>query len=124
MRTGFLVLLAALAAFPSRAGLIGTEVTLNYTFNGIPLITDVFRVTPGLEINCAGHGNGSANVCSVLSADRQNINVGDFSITYNYIGQGAAFGRNINGFDFEGLDPGGPITSVILLTAGITGLDP
>jgi hypothetical protein len=49
--------------------------------------------------------------------------VGDFSIAYSYTGPGAFFGRVPNGFDFENLNFGGPITSVAL-TTDIAGLDP
>ena len=115
------VLLAALSAPSARAGLIGTDVTLNYTFFGTPLRTDAFLVTSGVEITCT-NGNGNANVCFVLSANVQTIDVGASSIAYSYTGSGAFFSRATNAFDFENLNLDGPITSVAL-TTDIAGLD-
>jgi hypothetical protein len=85
--------LTALSGPSARAGLIGTNVTLNYTFSGKPLTTDTFLVTSGVEITCTNR-SGNANVCFVLSANVQTIMVGDFSIAYSYTGPGAFFGRS------------------------------
>jgi hypothetical protein len=113
--------LLAFTAPSARAGLIGTDVTLNYTFFGTTLRTDTFLVTSGVEITCA-NASGNANVCFVLSANLQTIDVGPSSIAYSYTGPGAFFSRAPNAFDFEDLNLGGPITSVALST-DTTGLD-
>jgi hypothetical protein len=116
----FLFLAAALSA---NAGLIGTNVTLNYTYEGTST-TDIFAVGPGLEVSCNGGGTGNANVCSILTAPIQAIDIGDNFITYNYlrVGDPAGFAPGVNGFDFQALDLDSHIIAVQLSTT-IAGLD-
>jgi len=67
---------------------------------------------------------GNANVCAILTAPTQSVDIGAFSIQYGFSGPAAAFDNIIpNGFDFENLNPGSPITSVSLST-DIAGLGP
>ncbi|MFO1434390.1 MAG: PEP-CTERM sorting domain-containing protein [Candidatus Competibacteraceae bacterium] len=105
------------------ASLIGTNVTLNYHY-GVTTTIDTLAVTAGVEVTCLGGGAGNANVCWAMTApDRVDIDIGALSITWSYSGPGGHFTNIIpNGFDFENLDPGAPITSVALAT-DIPGLD-
>jgi hypothetical protein len=102
----------------SQASLIGTSVTLNYDYQ-TQTSTDVFTVGSGIEITCPG----GAQVCGILTAPVQTVDVGASSILYAYNGSGAAFNTTpINRFDFENLNPGFTIGNVTLST-NIAGLD-
>ena len=102
----------------SQASLIGTNVTLNYDFQAQQSI-DVFTVGSGVEISCPG----GANVCGILTAPVQSVDVGASSILYSYNGTGSSFNAvNPNKFDFENLNPGFTIGNVTLST-NIAGLD-
>ena len=102
----------------SQASLIGTSVTLNYDYQAQQSI-DVFTVGSGVEISCPG----GANVCGILTAPVQTVDVGANSILYSYNGTGSSFnGVNPNKFDFENLNPGFTIGNVTLST-NISGLD-
>ena len=119
-----LILAASVFAGSGRAAsLIGTNVTLNYFLSTLTT-TDVLTVGSGTEVTCTGGGTGNANVCGILSAfDRQTIDIAALSITYAYSGAGSGFNNlQPNGFDFENLNPGAPITGVSL-TTNIPGLD-
>jgi hypothetical protein len=107
----------------SQASLIGTSVTLDYYYQ-IQHSHDGFTVVePGAEISCSGGGGGNANVCGILLAPVQTVDVGASSILYAYNGPGASFDPAIpNKFDFENLNPGFTIGNVTLST-NITGLD-
>jgi hypothetical protein len=107
------------AATVSQASLINTNVTMNYDFVTTPNTTDTFTVTNGVEITCPG----LANVCTLLTAPVQSIDVGAFTIQYTYTGSGAQFSNvSPNGFDFENLNPGFAIGAVSFSTniAGMT----
>lgn len=114
---------ASLAAFisgtsASQASLIGTSVTLNYDYQA-QTSTDIFTVGSGVEITCPG----AANVCGILTAPTQTVDVGASSILYAYNGSGASFNAvTPNKFDFENLNPGFTIGNVNLST-NISGLD-
>jgi len=120
------VLVGAVAVFTTglggisapQASLIGTSVTLNYDYQAQQSI-DVFTVGSGVEISCPG----GANVCGILTAPVQTVDVGAASILYSYNGAGAGFNAvNPNKFDFENLNPGFTIGNVTLST-NIAGLD-
>lgn len=130
MRLSPAALLTAVAAScffqptPSHAGLLGTTVTLNYNYQIPARTTDSLLVTAGVEVTCTGGGSGNANVCEMVTAANQYIDIGDLSIGYSYVGSQPG-GFNVeepNGMTFLNLDPGGPITDVLLVT-GIAGLD-
>lgn len=126
MRLLLAVLFAAilLPTAPARAGLLGTTITLNYNFLVPAASTDSLLVTSGVEVTCTGGGTGNANVCGMLTAPTQYLDIGDTTIAYSYVG-GTPGGFNPtepNGMEFLDLDIGGPITSVLLST-GIAGLD-
>jgi len=118
----FIFLTAGLTA---NAGLIGTDVALNYNFEGIST-TDIFTVGDAVEVQCEGWGYGNANVCGVLTAPTQTIDFTDGSIHYTYTRFadviGAFLEGNPNGFDFQFLNLGHAITEVELTTT-ILGLD-
>lgn len=119
-----LTILFAAAALTANAGLIGTNVTLNYHFDGVNS-TDNILVGAGTEVQCTGAGTGNANICSILTAPDQSIDFDDFTITYNYSqNNGVGYFQAIdpNGFEFLNLNPGGNIVNVIL-TSTIVGLD-
>lgn len=123
----FLSLLASglcLAAPGAWAGLIGDSVTLRYDYSGLPSTVDVLSVGNGVEISCTGGGSGNANVCSMLTAPNQTVDIGDLAITYTYSGTtGSGFSPvPINSFNFLSLDPGFSIGGVQLST-DIVGLD-
>ncbi len=130
MRLSHAALLAVIAAScllpttPAHAGLLGTTVTLNYHYLIPARTTDSLLVTAGVEVTCTGGGSGNANVCEMLTAANQYIDIGDFTIGYSYSGSQPG-GFNVddpNGMTFLNLDPGAPITDVSLVT-GISGLD-
>lgn len=106
------------------AGLIGDSVTLRYDYSGLPSTLDVLSVGNGVEISCTGGGGGNANVCTMLTAPSQTVDIGDLAITYTYSGSnGSGFSPvPINGFNFLSLDPGFLIGGVQLST-DIAGLD-
>jgi hypothetical protein len=111
----FLFLSAALSA---NAGLLGTDITLNYAFEGISS-TDTISVNTGTEVQCEGWGYGNANICGILRAPTQTIDFDDFSITYNYVRVGDPTGfflASPNAFDFQNLNFNGSIVNVILTT--------
>lgn len=114
----------AAGALTANAGLIGTNVTLNYHFDGVSS-TDIISVGAGTEVQCTGAGTGNANICSILTAPDQSIDFDDLTITYNYTqntGGGYFQARDPNGFGFLDLNPGGDIVNVILSTT-MVGLD-
>jgi hypothetical protein len=125
----FKLMLATAAALmgsaTAQAGLLGDTVTLNYQVTGFTPTSDNLTVGPGTEVTCTGGGTGNANVCSLLTGGTtQTVNIGDFTIAYNYTGQtGSAF-NNVatNGFDFQSLDLGAPISGFQLST-DLVGLD-
>ncbi|MEO5924051.1 MAG: hypothetical protein ABIR70_09510 [Bryobacteraceae bacterium] len=121
----FLAFLFLSAALSANAGLIGTNVTLDYHYQG-QSTTDTFAVTAGTEVSCFGGGSGNANVCSILQAPNQTLDFGDNTITYTYTRIGSYVASflpsNPNGFDFLNLNLGQPIQHV-LLSSSIQGLD-
>lgn len=119
-----LTLLFTAATLTANAGLIGTNVTLNYLYDGSST-TDLISVGAGTEVQCSGAGNGNSNICSFLTAPDQFIDFDDFTITYSYLqttGEGYFNAVDPNGFEFLDLNPGGDIVDVILTTT-MTGLD-
>lgn len=122
--TGFLLLFAS-AALTAHAGLIGTDVTLNYHFEGTSTV-DIIHVDSGIEVKCIGGGNGNTNICSILTAPNQSLDFGNSTITYNYfrIGDEVAYflAGTPNGFDFQDLSLDHPIRAVFI-TSTIAGLD-
>jgi hypothetical protein len=112
------------AAVSANAGLLGTDVTLNYNYDAFST-TDIVTVQAGLEVICLGGGSGNANICSILTAPNQAIDFDDLSITYLYERVGSPTGFSPiapNGFDFQNLNVGAPIAGVVLSTS-IAGLD-
>jgi hypothetical protein len=108
------LLLAVAMIVPStaNAGLIGTTVTLDYHFLSTTTV-DTFTVTGGVDITCPG----PYNVCSLLTAPVQTITVGDNTITYTFTGCCSSFSNATpNGFDFENLNLGMPVTGISLST--------
>ncbi len=109
----------------ANAGLLGTDVTLNYAYLGVTS-TDTISVESGVEVQCTGYGTGNAQICGILTAPNQSLDFDDFTITYNYIRVGdddAEFlPGNPNGFEFLNLNLGSGIHNVLLDTT-ITGLD-
>jgi hypothetical protein len=102
---------ALLPALASAASLLGTTVDVRYHYDaGTPLNTlDQFVVGAGVELSCPG----TAQICSILSAQSQTVDIGDSSIRYGYAGGGASFGQiAVNNFSFESLFNGAAITSV------------
>ncbi len=123
-RSHLLTILFAASALTANAGLIGTNVTLNYHLDGTTT-TDLITVDAGTEVQCTGGGSGNANICSFLTAPDQFIDFDDFTITYNYVQNGGVGHFNAtdpNVFEFLDVNPGNDIVDVIL-TSTIVGLD-
>ena len=101
---------------------MGTEVTLNYNFNGTTS-TDIFTVVPDMEVVCTGNGGGNANICEILTGPSQSIDFGNDYILYNYVRSGwAAQFLDVDPNGFEFLFPNITIHDVVLDTT-IVGLD-
>jgi len=121
----FAALLVALAGFApaAHAGLIGTTITLEYDYIGVPSTVEAIPVTDGIEVTCTGGGTGNAAVCAFLTAGTQTLDIRDSSIVYAYSGPAAAFDPvQFSGFRFLDLAPGFAIANVALST-DIAGLD-
>lgn len=102
----------------AQAGLLGTTVALEYNFQD-QTTHDTVLVGTGVEATCP---HDSLNLCTMLTAEVQMVDIGDTSITYTYSGGGSGFNNvNINGFDFRELS-GLDITGLMLAT-DIVGLD-
>src|SRR5271166_4756424 len=102
------IALAMIVPVSANAGLIGTTVTLDYHFLTTTTV-DTFTVTGGVDITCPG----PYNVCSLLTAPVQTIAVGANTITYTFTGCCSSFNNGTpNGFDFQNLNLGTPITSI------------
>ena len=122
-----LLLASAAALMPvlaSAAGLTGSTVDVRYHFENGPQVfhtLDSVVVGAGTELSCPG----AAQICQVLSAPTQALDLGDSSIRYSYTGPGSSFNSiPVNGFAFESLfDAGTVITGVALSSNGITGLN-
>lgn len=119
-----LALAALLPALASADTLLGSTVDVRYDYvDG----TDVFHtldsvvVTSGIELTCPG----SAQICNVLSAPTQTLNIGDNSIRYEYAGTGAGFGDiDVNAATFESLYGSGTrIVGATLTGTSITGFE-
>jgi PEP-CTERM motif len=113
-----------LPALASAAGLLGSTVDVRYHFENGPQVfhtLDSVLVGAGAELSCPG----AAQICQVLTAPTQALDIGDRSIRYTYDGAGSGFDAiPINGFAFESLfDAGTVITGVTLTTGNIAGLD-
>jgi hypothetical protein len=109
---------------PAHAGLLGTTITLDYDYLIPAATTDTLLVGAGIEVTCTGGGSGNANVCQMLTAPNQFLDVGDLTIAYVYSGAAPA-GFNPtspNGMTLRDLNPGAPIVDVLIDT-GIAGLD-
>lgn len=119
MRFFLLAILAVTFGMGSaRASLLSTDITLNYDLNAVSS-SDVITVTNATEVSCPG----GLNICSILTAPSQTIDIGAFSITYTYTGPGASYNAvTPNQFDFQNLNAGSPIVAVLLST-NIVGLD-
>jgi hypothetical protein len=112
------------AAGSAYAGMLGTNVTVNYIYPGFPATTDTVAVGAGVEISCTGGGSGNANLCTFLSAPNQSLDFDDLSITYVYTGPGSAFNPGgFNGFEFTNLNPSPAGYSHVSLSTDIAGLD-
>jgi len=120
IRTPRLLATAALlgACSLAQAGLLGTTVSLDYNYQD-QTTHDAVLVGNGVEATCP---SGSLNLCTMLTAIEQTVDIGDSSITYRYSGGGSGFNNvKINGFDFQnliGLDIVG-----LALSTDIAGLD-
>ena len=115
---------ALLPNFASAAGLLGSTVDVRYDYVDGPAVfhtLDSVVVTAGIELTCPG----SAQICNVLSAPTQTINIGDNSIRYEYVGAGAGFGDiEINAATFESLyGSGTKIVGATLTGTSITGFE-
>lgn len=112
------------ASGQAQAGLIGSTVNLGYRYQASatdPLQTtlDSVLVGGGVEATCPG----AFNLCTMLTASTQTVDIGDASITYRYVGGGSGFNpAYINGFDFQALNLGSAITDIDFST-DIAGLD-
>ncbi|GIK97443.1 MAG: hypothetical protein BroJett029_16520 [Alphaproteobacteria bacterium] len=113
---------AAAAAFfslisVSQASLIGDTVVVSNHFPDLATVVDSTSVTvgAGVEVTCPSMCLGD------ILIDGESIDIGDFTIALNLRPahyRGSAF----NGFVFESLDLGGPITGFLLATS-VAGLD-
>ena len=116
------IILAALCLLPTlsaaRAGLLGSNITIDYNYLVPGWSTDIVTVTAGVEISCLGGGSGNANLCAALIAPNQYLDIGDTSIGYSYIGTNNSGFNPVspNGFTFRDLNLGGPIVAVGLST--------
>lgn len=112
---------ALLPTLASAAGLLGTTVDVRYHYDGgTPVSTlDSVLVGAGVELSCPG----AAQICSILSAPGQAVDIGDSSIRYDYTGAGANFSNvPVNSFDFGALFNGAVITGFGVQT-NIAGFD-
>lgn len=102
------------ASGPAQAGLMGSTVNLGYRCQASatdPLQTtlDQVLVGSGVEATCPG----AFNLCTMLTAPTQTVDIGDQSITYQYEGGGSGFNpAYINGFDLQTLNLGSAITDI------------
>jgi hypothetical protein len=109
---------------PAHAGLVGSSVNLGYRYQATALdalqtTVDTVVVGGGVEATCPG----AFNLCTMLTAATQMVDIADQSITYRYVGGGSGFNAvYINGFDFQALNLGSAITDIGLST-DIAGLD-
>ena len=116
LQFAFLTLTSVGAA---NAGLLGSNITLNYLFPDAGTIysSDNLAVTGGVEVTCTGGGAGNAAVCNALTAPIQTVDIFDSGLTYTYTGSGSSFNTlSFNGFSFENLVYGAGITGVSLAT--------
>ena len=119
IRTPRLLATAALlgACSLAQAGLLGTTISLDYIL-GESTTHDSVLVGKGVEATCP---SGSLNLCSMLIASEQTVDIGDNSITYRYTGVGSGFNAaKFNGFDFRGLN--GLFITGVELSTDIQGL--
>lgn len=121
-RHAVLASLLGAAAPWAAAGLLGSNVDVRYHLTGLPDTSDVVTVAAGVEITCPG----AANLCTMLTAPTQTVDIGDSSIHYDYTstdGQSSGFNNvAVNGFDFQMLQFGAPLVDFVLST-DIVGLD-
>jgi len=117
---------ALLPALASAAGLTGTTVVLDYTYDSGTQVfqtQDSLVVAAGTELSCPG----SAKVCQILSAATQSLDFGDNSIRYDYVGlNGATAGFSdvpINRFAFSSLFDSGTVITGVQISTDIAGLD-
>lgn len=119
-----LVFAALLPALASAAGLLGSTVDVRYDYEGGQTFhtLDAVPVGAGVELSCPG----SAQLCQVLQAPTQTLDIGDSRIRYDYVGLGGATAGfddiPVNGFTFASLFTGATITGV-QLTTNIAALD-
>ena len=119
-----LALLALAASAGVHAGLLGSPVTLDYSYTNT-VVTQTFTVANGPEVICTGGGGGNANVCSVLNnaGSTQIVDILDNGFTYALTGAVAPFTAvTPNAFIFRQLGAFGTIAGVQLAT-NIPGLD-
>ncbi len=115
-----------LPALASAAGLLGSTVDVRYHYEDGPQVfhtLDSVLVGAGTELSCPG----AANLCTVLIAPTQTLDIADASVRYDYIGLGGATsGFNdvpVNGFAFEQLFGSGATITGVQLSTNIAGLD-
>ena len=117
---------ALLPTLASAAGLTGTTVVLDYTYDSGTQVfqtQDSLLVAAGTELSCPG----GANVCQILSAPTQSLDIGDSSIRYDYVGlNGNTAGFSdvpVNRIAFSSLFDSGTVITGVQLSTDIVGLD-
>lgn len=122
-------MLAALLALPtlaSAADLLGSTIALGYAYDtGTQFIQtqDSILVGAGMELTCPG----AAQVCQILSAPTQSLDIAASSIRYDYVrtnGVPVSFSAvPVNRFEFSSLFDSGTVITGVLLSTDIAGLD-
>ena len=123
----FAVMLVAAApsAFGGFIGLTGVVVDYRYPNLSTTIGTATVTVGAGVEINCP---TDSFSLCGVaLTAPTQTLDIGDWTIRYDYSGSGSFFpgfsGGAFGGLLFSNLDIGAPGITGLTLTTNMSGLD-
>ena len=115
---------AASHASATMMGLAGVVVDYEMTGSGI-LGSATVTVGPGVEIACPA--DQSFSLCAALSAPTQTLDIGDWTIRYEYSGDQTfprAFSEaDFGGLVFSGLDIGGSGIQNVSLDTNMTGLN-
>jgi hypothetical protein len=118
-------LTALLPTLASAAGLLGTTVDVAYHYASDTRTVntlDSVVVAAGSELSCGT----AAQICAILTAQTQSLDLGDNSIRYDYLGAGGATATFdnvlVNGFDFQSLYGSDTAITGLTLQTNIAGL--
>ena len=118
----FVAALSFAACASAHAGLLGSQVTMNYLYTDF-IISQAFTVVSTAEVTCTGNGAGNATICGLLATpgSTQVIDIRDNGFTYALTGAAEVFEQEFEVLSFHNLDAFGPIGAA-LITSNIPGM--